>query len=350
MTAVAEASKLELRELSPGEIGEWDALVRRFPNHRVTHTLAWVRSLQSSGFGRARFLVFEKDGEVVACLPGLINELGPLRLFGSPPPSSQTVSMGPAFDESKVSTSEMLEALLPYLERRLGVHHVEIMSPDLDADVMQPLGFRGESWPTYRMPLDPGDEARTFKRLKDSARRNVARGMKLGLEVRFETDERFVAEHYEQIKEVYVRGGHVVNFSRRRVRECFREMRDSGNLVAVSVRLPGVDSSIASGMFTIEGRELLLWTWAHRAQYRWHRPTELMTWTVIQHALKAGCQTFDLMGLGDFKTKFGAERDDQKYRWVRSRYRWLGRMRDFAARGMLWQQSLRGRVARWGSA
>jgi hypothetical protein len=63
--------------------------------------------------------------------------------------------------------------------------------------------------------------------------------------------------------------------------------------------------------------------------------------------LKAGCETFDLMGLGEFKTRFGAERDDRKYRWVRSRYRWLGRMRDLAARGLHWQQALRGRVARW---
>lgn len=350
MIAVAQARGLHLRELSPGEIPEWDALVRRFANHRVTHTLAWIRALEASGFGHPRFLVFERDGEVVACLPGLVNDVGPFRLFGSPPPASQTVSMGPAFDEGRVSTDEMLDVLIPHLERRLGIHHIEIMSPDLDPGTMLTLGFRGEPWPTYRMPLEPGDEARTLKRLKDSARRNVARGIKLGLEVKFETDDRFVDEHYEQIKEVYVRGGHTVNFGRRRVLECFRRMRDAGNLLAVSVSLPGGGANIATGMFTIEGSELLLWTWAHRAQHRWYRPTELMTWAVIQRALKAGCETFDLMGLGEFKTKFGAERDDRKYRWVRSRYWWLGRMRDLAARGMLWQQSLRGRVARWGSA
>jgi hypothetical protein len=200
------------------------------------------------------------------------------------------------------------------------------------------------------MPLVPGDEARNLRRLKDSARRNVARGIKLGLQVRFESDEGFVDEHYDQIKEVYVRGGHTVNFGRRRVLECFRRMRDAGNLLAVSVYLPEDPVSIATGMFTIDNRELLLWTWAHRAKYRWYRPTELMTWTVIQRALKAGCETFDLMGLGDFKTKFGVERDDRKYRWVRSRYRWLGQMRDLAARGMHWQQALRGRVVRWGSS
>jgi hypothetical protein len=103
-------------------------------------------------------------------------------------------------------------------------------------------------------------------------------------------------------------------------------------------------------MFTIEGKELLLWTWAHRVKYRSQRPTELMTWTVIQRALEAGCDTLDLMGLGEFKTKLGAKLDERKYRWVRSRYRWLGQMRDWASSGLHYQQAVRGRIARWGSS
>jgi GNAT acetyltransferase-like protein len=348
MTATALNTKLQVRELTGADLDGWDSLVRRFANHRVVHTMPWLRSLEASGFGRARFLSFEKDGEIVGCLPGLMSEVGPLRVFGSPPPGSQTVSMGPAFDEHRVSTSELMDALVPFLERRFGVHHMEIMTPDLDSATMLALGFRGEPWPTYRTRMFPGDEAKTLRQLKDSARRNITRGVKQGLEVRFETEESFVDEHYRQIKEVYLRGGNAVSFKRQRVLECFRRLRDSGNLVAVSVYLPNRDN-IATGMFTIEGRELLLWTWAHRSKYRWHRPTELMTWTVMQRALREGCETFDLMGLGEFKAKFGAELDHRKYRWIRSRYRWLLGVRDFAAKGFQWQQMVRGRMARLSS-
>jgi hypothetical protein len=349
MTTLAASSTTQLREASPSELAGWDALVRRFTNHRVVHTTAWVRSLEASGFGHPLFLVFEQGGEIVGCLPGLVSEVGPFRLFGSPPPASQSVSMGPAFDPERVTTAELMEVAIPYLENRLAVHHMEIMSPDLDPAAMLGLGFRGEPWPTYRVPLFPGNEARTFKGLKENARRNVTRGIKLGLEVRFESDMSFVDEHYDQIREVYVRGGHAVNFRHQRVLHCFRSLSDAGNLLAVSVYLPEEPISIATGMFTVEGNELLLWTWAHRFKYRWHRPTELMTWTVMQRALSLGCETFDLMGLGDFKTKFGAELDNRKYRWVRSRYRWLTGMRDLAAKGLQWQQAVRGRVARWGS-
>src|SRR3989475_12705801 len=85
---------------------------------------------------------------------------------------------------------------------------------------------------------------------------------------------------------------------------------------AVSVWLPGDGPCIASGMFTVAARELLLWSWSHRTRDRWYRPTELLTWRVIQHALGAGCETFQLMGLGGFKRKFGADVDLTKSRWV----------------------------------
>ena len=184
-----------------------------------------------------------------------------------------------------------------------------------------------------------------MKALKESARRNIRRAAKLGLVARIEDDEAFAAEHYAQLHEVFVRGGNTVSFGSERALAFFRHMRAAGKLLAVSVYLPeGVN--IATGLFTLDGRELLLWSWAHRTAHRWFRPTELLTWTVMTRAMAAGCDTLDFMGLGDFKTKFGAELDATKVRWVRSRYRWLARARDFAERGYRWQQSLRGRIAR----
>jgi hypothetical protein len=276
----------------------------------------------------------------------LLTRLGGLTLYGSPLPGWQTVSMGPAFDPGCVSAVALTGALVPFLERRYGVDHMELVSSDLDAEAMKAHGFEGEAVPTCRAPLYPGDEARSFKGLHESARRNVKRAIKLGLTVRIEHEEAFVDEHYDQLREVYVRGGNVITFGKERVRLCFRHLAAAGRLVAASVYLPDGRTSIASGMFFLEGRELLLWTWAHRTSARWYRPTELMTWTVMQHAVAAGCDTFDLMGLGDFKTKFGAEVETVKQRWRRSRYRWLAVARGLAERGYRWQQAMRGRMAR----
>jgi hypothetical protein len=226
------------------------------------------------------------------------------------------------------------------------VHHIEILSSALDHDSMRMRGFRGEQAGSYRARLFPGDEEKTLRALKENARRNVRRGVKLGLVVRFEEDEHFVDEHYDQIKEVFRRGGNAVPFGRQRVLACFRRMRAAGHLLAVSVHPPGEQASIATGIFTLEGRELLLWTWAHRTRARWYRPTELMTWTVMKRALSAGGVVLDLMGgRGEFKEKFGAVLDDTKYRWVRSRIPWLTTARDLAGKAYRLQQALRGRVA-----
>src|SRR2546430_4098450 len=97
-------------------------------------------------------------------------------------------------------------------------------------------------------------------------------------------------------------------------------------------------------MFFQDGRELLLWTWTHRTRYRWYRATELMTWTVMQRAMAAGCTSIDFMGGGDFKAKLGGEPELSKSRWIRSRYRWLTAARSAAAHGYRWQQALRGRL------
>ena len=334
-----------VRPTTAAELRDWDALVAHFPNCRIVHKRAWIEWLDACGCGTPLYLVFERDHEVVGAIPGLLVRLGLLRLYGSPLPGWQTPAMGPVFDPARVSTDELIRALVPFLERHHGVHHVELLSGHLDAGPMRALGFRAESVPTYRARLYPGDEARMMKALKESARRNIKRAAKLGLVARIEEDEAIAAEHYAQLREVFVRGGNTVSFGPERAREFFRHMRAAGKLLAVSVYLPE-GANIATGLFTLDGRELLLWSWAHRTAHRWFRPTELLTWTVMTRAMAAGCDTFDFMGLGEFKTKFGAELDVSKYRWVRSRYRWLARARDIAERGYRWQQSVRGRIAR----
>ncbi len=336
---------MRVREATPEELNSWDAIVRRFPNHRLPHLRAWIDSLSASGCGRPLYLVCENGAGIVGCLPGLLVNVGKWRLFGSPLAGWQTVSLGPAFDPERFDTAAFAQTLVPYLEREHDVDHIELLHPGLDPAGMHAAGFRDESVFTYRAPLIPHDEAGTFKQLKLSARRNVKRAQRLGLVTKFEEDESFVDEHYEQLREVYRRGGFSVPFGKERVLEFFRQLKSTGNLLAISCYLPGGRVNIATGIFFTEGTELLLWMWAHRQHYRWYRPTELMTWTVMKRAIELGCETFDLMGRGEFKTKFGAEPDLTKVRWMRGRHRWLTAARATAKTVYGWQQNVRGRAS-----
>jgi hypothetical protein len=317
----------------------------RFDNCRITHKLTWMHSLEPSVKGQPLFLIYERANRIVGCIPGFLVNIGPVRLFGSPLQGWQTVSMGPVFDRGSVSTDELVPPLIAFLRLRHGVHHIEIISSELDQQAMRDLRFRDEPLPTYRVPLFPDDRDRSLRAMKDSAKRNIRRGVKLGLEVKFEDDEAFVDEHYDQLREVFARGGASLPFGKRRARDFFRHMKASGNLIAASVYLPD-GPNIATGMFTVEGRELLLWMWTHRTEHRWYRPTELMTWTVMQRAMDLGCDTFDFMGRGDFKAKFGAELEYTKHRWTWSRYEWLAVSRDLAVRAYKSQQAMRGKMIR----
>lgn len=336
-----------VREATPREVEAWDEMVMRFDDHRIFHKTVWLRYVESFSGARAVRLVFERGGEIVGCLPGFLLRKGfLLRVFASPLVGWQTESMGPLFDAGRVSPREVCAALLPFLKTRYGVHHVEMTGARLDGEAMTGLGFRGKQFSTYRVPLFPGDEARALKNIKSKTRNQLRKAIKLGLVARVEEDESFVTEFYDQVKEVFARRGKSVPFEEDRVIKCFLHLKDAGNLLAISVSLPDGGECVATGLFMREGRELHLWGWAHRTEYRWHCPMELLTWTAMQRAMEAGCTTLDMAGGGDAKLKFGAVADATMHEWRWSRYAWLARSRDLAERLYRWQQSARGRLAR----
>ena len=339
-------AKLAMREASEAERQRWDEIVQRFPAWRIVHKRAWIESLETSGLGRPLYLVLERGGEIVGCLPGLLANVGPFRMFGSPMPGWQSVSMGPVFDPARVTPRELTETLVRTLESRYGVDHIEMISGSLDEEAMGAVGFRGEPMVTFRAAMTPDEVQRTFRGMKESARRNVKRGTKLGLTVRLGVDSAFIDDHYAQITAVFARGGNVVPFRKARLAAFVAHMQESGNLIAASVFLPDGSTRIATATFTVDGPELLLWMWAHDVRYRWYRPTEMMTWAIMQAAMERGCTTLDFMGRGDFKAVFGGHPQTEKCRWVRSRRPWITTARDLAGIGFRWQQAVRGRIAR----
>lgn len=341
---------ISVREATPTEIQNWDAIVRQFPNRRVFHQRSWLQSIEAFTRARPLYLLIERDGALAAAIPGFTFRLAFLKLFASPREGWQTDSMGPVFDRDRLSTGELFAALIPFLESRYGVQHIELASPDLDAQAMRDLGFSGEPLFTYRVRLFPGDEESVLRNVQRKTRSYLRRLSRTGLMATTESDESFVSEFYDQARAVFARRGNAVPFSRRRVLELFRHMMTSDNLLALSVPAPGDRACMATALFLIEGSELHLWGWAHRAQYGRNRPIELLTWTAMRKAMEMGCVSFDMGGGGAGKPKYGGVPDLNNYRWIRSKYAWLRRSRDWARRVYRRQQSLRGRILRRAAA
>src|ERR1051325_11641711 len=190
--ARTESGVARVREATAGELEAWDTLVARFWNHRVTHRRSWIESLAGSGCGEPLYLVWEKHGEVVGCMPGLLARVGLWRGFGSPLPGWQTVSLGPVWDRRRVSARELLSLLMPYLQLVHRVSYIELMTSDLAPALMRALGFRGEPAPPPPPPPPRDEDPPPSRPHKHTPRRNVRRAERLGLLVRTEDDESFV--------------------------------------------------------------------------------------------------------------------------------------------------------------
>lgn len=334
-----------VREATAQEIDHWDELVQRFPGCRIFHLRSWLQSIEAYSRARALYLICESGGERVGCIPGFLMRVGPLRLFCSPREGWQTGSMGPVFDPALVAPADLVSAMVSFLERRYGVHHIETATPRLDTDTMRRLGFHGQPMFTYRLPLYPGDQEKTLAAVHSRTRRYMRSLAKGGLIATVESDESFVDEYYAQIQDVFARHRKTVPFTKVRVLQLFRHMKASGHLLAVAVRKPDDQLCIATGIFVIACSEIYLWGWAHREEFGRLHPIELLTWTGMQTGMEAGCLSLDMSGGGDAKVKYGPAADESTVRWIRSRYQWITDMRHLAARCYRMQQSARGRIS-----
>jgi uncharacterized membrane protein len=300
-----------------------------------------MQSIEGFTNARAVFLVYENHGRIVACFPGLVSQLGPLRMFCSPREGWQTGSMGPAFDPQLISTEEIILPLLPYLRRHLGVLHVEFACRGLDPQPMRRLGFVDERVLTYVADLVSSPDEALLK-LDQKTRNQMRKAVKMGLEARVDLAPSFVDRYFEQITLVFSRRGVALPFKRRRVDQLVEHLRETGWLLPVSVFLPDRETCAATGIFLVGNRELCLWGWAHRHEYGSYCPMELLTWTAMEKAIGLGCTSFDLFGGGKAKEKYGGVVDYGIVRWMHSSVPGLLLGREAAKRMFRRWQKLRG--------
>jgi len=346
---ISKSTPATIRPASSQELKEWDSIISGFPNSCVFHTRAWIQSIEGFTNARGVYLVYERDGRIVACFPGLICHIGPLRIFGSPREGWQTGSMGPAFDPRLISTEELISPLPSYLRRNLGLLHVEFACRGLDSQPMRRLGFVEEPLPTYVADL-PSHADEALRKLDQKTRNQMRKAVKMGLEARVGLTPGFVDHYFEQIALVFSRHGVALPFRRRRVDQLVEHLGKTGHLLPVSVFLADKQTCIATGIFLVANRELFLWGWAHRHEYGSYCPMELLTWTAMERAIKLGCTSFDLFGGGKAKEKYGGARDYGVVRWMHSSLPGLIAGREAAKRMYRRWQKLKGGLLRTSTA
>ena len=286
-----------------------------------------MKSVQAYTGSKPILLIGKNENSIVVCFPGYIVNYFGFKLFVSPREGWQIDSMGPLFADSEFDQIKIIDELIAYLFTYQKIAYIEFTTNLLDKDPFsQYEQFRKEVF-TYHVQLFPENKEQVLKNFDKKTRNQLRKAIKLGLVAMVDRSDEFAVEFYNQIKQVFEGRYRYLVFSFKRVKSLHYGMRESENYLPISIYMPDGKTCIATGIFLVYRNELTLWGWAHRKEYRWYCPTELLVWKAMEIAMERGCTQFDLSGGGEYKLNFGAKPYHGYYRYFYSKYKIITQLR-----------------------
>jgi CelD/BcsL family acetyltransferase involved in cellulose biosynthesis len=282
----------------------WDEWLQACPGARVYHSWSWMRFLEATQPGRAVLARIRDDGATVGVFCGrLLSKVG-LRILGSPLPGWTTHYMGPILFGGRRLDSTILRALDGWVFRELGCAHFEFLSRDLVMADLERLGFAAQALPSYSIDLRAEPE-RIFREFNKGCKWSIHKAEREGLVVEEARDPQFVAEYYEQLKDVFAKQGLAPTYPRSRVEALFRCL-GSEHLLGMRVRTREGDCA-ATAIVTRDRNCGYLWgaaSWRHHQKLC---PNELIQWRLMLRLRELGVPEYDFGGGGSYKAKYGGK-------------------------------------------
>jgi serine/alanine adding enzyme len=303
------------------DLPRWSSFVERQPNASIFHTPEMHRA-----FGRARghrpeaWAAVDRAGAVRALLTtvGISTIDGPLGAV-----TSRTV----AFAEP-LGDVEAIQALLFAFRRRARrtlfteVRHVT--DAEAGRAALATAGFRHEPHLNFLIDLTV-PEADLWRGVASSARRNIQKARRLGVEVEVSSGTEAIDEAYAVMRQVY---------RRIRVPLPHRTLFDAATTILGPIGrfrlLLARHEGRTIGALTLlrYGDVLTYWYTGTLHEYWSHRPGDLLVARALEEGRALACRTFDFGGAGrpeerygvrDFKAKYGGRLVDYgRDTWVPS--------------------------------
>lgn len=309
-----------------------------FADRTVFQTEPWVRFIAETQNATPLLARLTESGKVVGYFTGLtFSRLG-IKVLGSSFPGWTTPYMG--FNLAPgASRADALAAVERAAWNQWKCLHIEISDPHFSGEEGQALGFETSYYTSYRTDLTQSEEE-LFQGMESACRRCVRKAEKSGVIIEEAHDLAFADEYYDQLKDVFAKQGLVPTYSVERVRALVRHLEPTGNVLLVRAR-DGEGKSIATGIFP--GFNHIAEFWGN-ASYRANqnlRPNELIQWYVMRYWKKRGVRIYDWGGEGTYKEKYGCV--VHRVPWfIKSRYQFLGKLRDGAQKVYRGKQRLMG--------
>ncbi len=294
MTRVSEINKAEFAQ----------ALNEKENLHTLFITPEWISFLEADGRGRAVYLKLEQDG-VTGWFAGLLFRKLGVKIFASPFEQWFTCNMGFAAPES-FDRAEGLAAAAEFMKKTRHCGYMEAIDARLGFEDIKKINCSHIVRRTYLLDIDRPDEE-IMGGFKSECRTLIRQFEKRGARLEaVPPSESFANEYYDQLIDVFAKQNLKPHNSRRQVIRLMEAFRDKPeNLLCVRVTEPENGKCIATSIFPGFGDTAYFWGAASWREFQHYRPNEYMIWTAIKYWRERGCKTFDMVGLRDYKKKFG---------------------------------------------
>lgn len=287
-------------ELSQLDLAEYNS----FSSQSVFVTPAWLRFVAEDSHA-SPVLVRITDGQgLVGYFVGMTVRKFGIPILGSPFPGWSTCHMGLLTDRTE-EKCEILRQLVPCLYRCTKCVYMEITDRDISEEQAQQAGFKTKTVGTLELSIDM-DDAGLMKQMKVDCRNFVRQFERRGARLEIaQPDDTFAQQYYTQLEDVFAKQGLVPTYSLEKVKTLLRCLKDTENLLCLRVISPD-ERCIATSIFLGNKQKCYFWGGASFRPDQHYRPNEYMIYTAMRYWRDQGCKTFDMVGIRDYKRKFGS--------------------------------------------
>jgi lipid II:glycine glycyltransferase (peptidoglycan interpeptide bridge formation enzyme) len=224
--------------------------------------------------------------------------------------------------------------LIEFVFSTLKCAHIEIYDKYLRFEDIQTYFPSARYRVVSAMVMDiSGSEDMVFHRMDKNRRTNIKKAAKNEMLAEVASDDSFVDEFYNHLLEVFKRKELPLAHSKRELSQLIEKLAPTGGLLLARVRDPETGLPIASGIFPAFNGTMYISGVAALGSQVHRNSSEALYWFAIRYWRERGMTSFDMMGGGEYKRRYGAV--EVPTHWIRvSRFGILMRLRDQAEKWM----------------
>ena len=277
-----------------------------FQDKSVFTTIPWIHYLvEDTANAQVIILRITRENQYVGYFTGMLVKKIGIKIVGSPFRGWSTCFMGLDLicDSERIN---VLTELKDFLFKTYKCKYIQIIDRQLEVVDKSISGAIVSKVDTLELNINRSDEE-LFKVFKTDCRNFIRQFERRGANIEIaKPDADFAAEFYQQLVDVFKKQNMVPTYSEEKVKRLVCNLGEKEEVLCLRVVDPD-GNSIATSIFPGYGEKCFFWGGASYRATQFYRPNEYMIWTAIKYWRDRGAKIMDMMGVRDYKKKFGPD-------------------------------------------